>query len=52
MIEMMKKRLSIVYIFIFLVGSFCKMSAREVTLFNDGWEFKKGRSPKKPCRLP
>lgn len=39
---MMKKRLSIVYIFIFLVGSFCKMSAREVTLFNDGWEFKKG----------
>ncbi len=42
MIEMMKKRLSIVYIFIFLVGSFCKMSAREVTLFNDGWEFKKG----------
>ncbi|NVK94016.1 glycoside hydrolase family 2 TIM barrel-domain containing protein [Bacteroides sp. L10-4] len=38
----MKKRLSIVYIFIFLVGSFCKMSAREVTLFNDGWEFKKG----------
>lgn len=42
MIEMMKNRLSIVYIFIFLVGSFCKMSAREVTLFNDGWEFKKG----------
>ena len=42
MIEMMKTRLSIVYIFIFLVGSFCKMSAREVTLFNDGWEFKKG----------
>lgn len=42
MIEMMKKRLSIVYIFIFLVGSFCKMSAREVTSFNDGWEFKKG----------
>ena len=42
MIEMMKKRLSIVYIFIFLAGIFCKMSAREVTLFNDGWEFKKG----------
>ncbi|MCR6504452.1 glycoside hydrolase family 2 protein [Bacteroides muris (ex Fokt et al. 2023)] len=38
----MKKCLSIVYIFIFLVGSFCKMSARKVTLFNDGWEFKKG----------
>lgn len=42
MIEMMKKRLSIVYIFIFLAGIFCKVDAREVTSFNDGWEFKKG----------
>ncbi|WP_288856449.1 glycoside hydrolase family 2 TIM barrel-domain containing protein [uncultured Bacteroides sp.] len=38
----MKKRLSIVYIFIFLAGIFCKVDAREVTSFNDGWEFKKG----------
>lgn len=39
---MMKKHLFVICVLMFLAGIFCKVDAREVTLFNDGWEFKKG----------
>lgn len=39
---MMKKHSFVICVLMFLAGIFCKVDAREVTLFNDGWEFKKG----------
>ena len=34
-----------------LLGSICKAEAREVTPFNNGWEFKKGLFQPMRCRL-
>lgn len=39
---MMKKHSFVICVLMFLAGIFCKVDAREVTSFNDGWEFKKG----------
>ncbi|MCR6507633.1 beta-galactosidase [Bacteroides sp. KH569_7] len=38
----MKKHSFVICVLMFLAGIFCKVDAREVTSFNDGWEFKKG----------
>lgn len=46
----MKNNILFLLIVLMMSGISDKMNAREVTSFNDGWEFKKGPSRKKLCR--